>query len=219
MTKKPDKKSPFAALKNLKLPDAPIKVAPPPKPKQPRVTAEEEELAFHRLMNGVTPLDSKARVPTVASVERSLPRKTIEGARVEEADATLRLAELAQSKFEVVDDGIHAEGKVQGVPPDLMRKLRRGQLPIDARLDLHGKRAEEAKNSLAEFLRAMRTRGEKCVLVIHGKGRHSPSGEAVLRGEMSAWLSQGPASASVAAFSSQMDPDGESGSMLVLLRR
>lgn len=217
--KKPDKHSPFAALEKIKLPEAPAKKPAPPPPKPVRVTAEEEQLAFHRLMSGVTKLDQKARVPTVAPVERSLVPKTEAGARAEEVDASLRLADIARPKFEVQDDGKHAEGRVQSISSDVMRRLRRGQLAIDGRLDLHGLRAEEAKMALAEFLRKMRAQGEKCVLVIHGKGRHSAAGEGVLRGEMSAWLSQGPASASVDAFASQPDADGESGSMLVLLRR
>ena len=216
--KKVDKHSPFAALEKLKLPDD-AKKAPAPPPKPARVTAEEEQMAFHRLMSGVTKLDKKERVPTVAPVERSLPPKTREGARAEEVDASLRLSDLARPKFEVQDDGKHAEGRVHSITPDVMRRLRRGQLAIDGRLDLHGLRAEEAKAALAEFLRKMRAQGEKCVLVIHGKGRHSPSSEGVLRGEMSAWLSQGPASVNVDAFASQTDPDGDSGSMLVLLRR
>ncbi len=219
--KKVDKHNPFAALEKVKLPvteDA--KKAPPAPPKPTRVTPEEERLAFHRLMSGVSPLDKKARVPTSAPVERSMMMsKTPEGARAEEVDASLRLSELARPKFEVQDDGKHAEGRVSSIAPDLMRRLRRGQLAIDGRLDLHGLGVDEAKVALGHFLRKMRTRGEKCVLVIHGKGRHSLSGEGVLRGEMSAWLSQGPASANVDAFASQTDPDGDSGSMLVLLRR
>lgn len=219
MKKKVDKHNPFAALQNVKLPEDAKKAPPPPPPKPIRVTPEEERLAFHRLMSGVTALDGKARVPTVAPVERSVTQKTPEGARAEEVDASLRLSDLARPKFEVQDDGKHAEGRVSSIAPDMMRRLRRGQLAIDGRLDLHGLHVAEAKAALTEFLRKMRTASEKCVLVIHGKGRHSVSGEGVLRGEMSAWLSQGPASANVGAFASQTDPDGDSGSMLVLLRR
>jgi DNA-nicking Smr family endonuclease len=210
--KKPDKNSPFAKLKDVKLPDG-VKNAPQKKVLVERVTAEEEELAFHRLVSGVTKLGAKAaRVPVVEPVERT-PRKTEAGARAEEEDATLRLADLTRARFEVTDDGVRAEGKLLDVAPDVMRRLRRGQLAIDGRLDLHGMNAGDASLAVIAFLRKMRAQGEKCVLVIHGRGR------GVLRGEMSAWLSQGPASASVAAFASQADPDGESGSMLVLIRR
>jgi DNA-nicking Smr family endonuclease len=57
------------------------------------------------------------------------------------------------------------------------------------------------------------------VLVIHGKGRNSAGGVAVLRGEVSAWLSQGASSAHVAAFTTARREDGGEGAMYVLLRR
>jgi DNA-nicking Smr family endonuclease len=65
----------------------------------------------------------------------------------------------------------------------------------------------------------MRARGERCVLVIHGKGEHSPQGMGVLRGEIAAWLSQGPSSQHVAAFVSARAQDGGDGAVYVLLRR
>jgi DNA-nicking Smr family endonuclease len=101
----------------------------------------------------------------------------------------------------------------------VVRKLRRGLLPIDARLDLHGMNVGEARRELESFLRAMRARGERCVLVIHGKGEHSPGGLGVLRGEISAWLSQGPASVHVACFATARAGDGGEGALYVLLRR
>ena len=62
----------------------------------------------------------------------------------------------------------------------------------------------------------MRTRGERCVLVIHGKGHHS-AGSGVLRGEISAWLSQGRAREHVAAFATAHDEDGGEGAVYVAL--
>jgi DNA-nicking Smr family endonuclease len=78
---------------------------------------------------------------------------------------------------------------------------------------------EEARGQLELFLRTMRARGERCVLVIHGKGEHSPQGAGVLRGEMAAWLSQGPSSRHVAAFVSARGEDGGEGAVYVLLVR
>jgi len=100
-----------------------------------------------------------------------------------------------------------------------LRRLRRGRLPIDARLDLHGMGVREARAQLELFLRTMRRRGERCVLVIHGKGQHSPLGTGILRGEIAAWLSQGISSEHVAAFATAGEPDGGEGAVYVLLRR
>ena len=93
-------------------------------------------------------------------------------------------------------------------------------LPIDGRLDLHGFGAEAARERLLEFLRTQRARGERCLLIIHGKGEHSTvPNNGVLRGEIAAWLSQGRAREHVAAFATARDDDGGEGAVYVALRR
>ena len=140
----------------------------------------EDELAFHRMMSGVVPLEGRgSRVPVAGTawVEpgKVKPADLREKAR-EEAKAVLdHLHHLVDDavRFEVTDDGTRVEGRRVDVPPNLVRELRRGVLPIDGRLDLHGLGAEAARERLLEFLRTQRARGERCVLVIHGKGEHS----------------------------------------------
>ena len=105
------------------------------------------------------------------------------------------------------------------MPVAALRRLRRGEVPIDARIDLHGMVLAEARGHLDLFVRTMRARGERCLLVIHGKGKHSPGGLGVLRGEIAAWLSQRPASEHVAAFATAVDDDGGEGAVYVLLRK
>jgi len=109
------------------------------------------------------------------------------------------------------------EGRRVDAAPDLVRSLRRGSLPIDGRVDLHGLTAPQAQEKLVEFLRTMRSRNERCVLVIHGKGERTGGG--VLRGEIAAWLSQGKAREHVAAFTTARDDDGGEGALYVALRR
>jgi len=208
------------------------KPPPPPRPVPARVekrTAEsdrDDELAFHRMMSGVVPLEDRgSRVP-VAGTARVTPGKVKptdlrEKAR-EEAKAVLdHLHHLVDDavRFEVTDDGKRVEGRRLDVPPSLLRELRRGVLPIDGRLDLHGLGAEAARERVLEFLRSQRARGERCVLVIHGKGEHSSLPGGVLRGEIAAWLSQGRAREHVAAFATAREDDGGEGAVYVALRR
>jgi DNA-nicking Smr family endonuclease len=122
-------------------------------------------------------------------------------------------------RFEVSDAGERAERRRLDVPLETLRGLRRGRMPIDARIDLHGMTAQQARAQLEFFLKTMRARGERCVLVIHGKGAHSPMGMGILRGEISAWLSQGASSSSVSAFATARQEDGGLGAVYVLLRR
>jgi len=200
--------------------------APAPKPSTPS-EPEADALSLHRLFAGVQPLDrSRAgRLPR-ERVERSAAAElaATRGAEAERAEVDLvheRLRSLVDgtARFEVEDDGERVEGRRVDVPVTALRRLRRGLWPIDGRIDLHGMTVAEARTRLDLFLRTARARGERCVLVIHGKGRHSAGGVAVLRGEVSAWLSQGASSAHVAAFATARGDDGGDGATYVLLRR
>jgi DNA-nicking Smr family endonuclease len=185
---------------------------------------EDEAFLLHRMFAGVEPLDrSRGRVSRqpIEPSER-VKRAASRGAeKVREESQAVRehLRTLVDGRFEVGDDGTRAEGRRVDVGVDVLRKLRRGQFPLDGRLDLHGMTVPEARAQLELFLRTMRSRGERCVLVIHGKGDHSPHGSGVLRGEISAWLSQGGASEQVAAFATAQGPDGGEGAVYVILRR
>ena len=57
---------------------------------------------------------------------------------------------------------------------ELQTKNRRAnsaaQLPIEARCDLHGQTAEQARRSVDVFLKDCASRGLRKVLIIHGKG-------------------------------------------------
>jgi len=187
---------------------------------------EDDALVMHRLFAGVEPLDRtrgrlpKQRVDRSPAVDR-LPAQLADAARAEAEAVHAHLRTLVEGgqRFEVEDDGRRVEGRRVDLPLDALRRLRRGALPLDARVDLHGLTAHQARAELEVFLRTTRTRGERCVLVIHGKGEHSPHGAGILRGEIAAWLSQGAASEHVAAFSTAVSSDGGEGAVYVLLRR
>jgi DNA-nicking Smr family endonuclease len=205
-----------------------IQIRPGATPKRRAETDEpgNDATLLHRVFAGVTPIDrSRGRIPK-HPIERSLAVERIASRGREEvraeADAVhehLRILVDGRVRFEVSDDGQRVEGRRLDVPIDAVRKLRRGLVPIDARLDLHGMVTEQARAQVQIFLRTMRARAERCVLVIHGKGDHSPSGAGVLRGEIAAWLSQGSSSEYVAAFATAQGGDGGEGAVYVLLRR
>ncbi len=240
--KKPPASGPFEALRALKEDlkkreeeAAPAKKKSPSQPPPPRrapeatpapSTPEDDAMVMHRLFAGVQPLDrsrgrlSKQPIERTPNIER-LTKQAAEAAHVD-ADAVhehLRTLVEGRQRFEVEDDGQRVEGRRVDLPLDALRRLRRGLMPIDARIDLHGMSAQQARTQLELFLRTTRLRGERCVLVIHGKGEHSPQGAGVLRGEIGAWLSQSAASEHVAAFATARSGDGGEGAVYVLLRR
>lgn len=233
LKKKLEEDAAKAALEKAKPATSGSRPVPPArpgsKPKPIRVDAREEEESFHRMMSGVLPLGEakatrlpKSTDPDLAKArQKPTPEALAARAKTEAEEVHEHLRKLVDgaTRFEVSDDGKRVEGRRVDLPPQVLRSLRRGAMGIDARLDLHGKRAAEAREELGNFLRDKRTRGERCVLVIHGKGDHSPEGQGILRGEISAWLSQGRASEYVGAFATALDEDGGEGAVYVLLRR
>jgi len=195
----------------------------PPSPPQPlprpapAAAAPADPGAFAVYMAGVKtlPEDRAHRIPRTASrVERADRTAPTEDA---DADARDRMGSLVTEgvRFETVDDGERLEGRRIDVDPRDLRRLRRGQYAVDGKLDLHGLGADEARRAVEAFVKKRATDGDRVVLVVHGKGSHSPRGHAVLRGEIAAWLSQGRSARHVAAFSTAPD----AGALLVLLAR
>jgi DNA-nicking Smr family endonuclease len=112
--------------------------------------------------------------------------------------------------------GGRVDGAASGFDRRRLARLRRGDPPPDRQLDLHGLRRDEARRRLRGELRDALAAGERCLLVIHGRGARSETG-AVLRDALPAWLAEEPHGARVLAFASADDHAG--GATYVLLRR
>jgi DNA-nicking Smr family endonuclease len=128
------------------------------------------------------------------------------------------LAESISDEFDVeslldTDDALSF--RRPGVGPDVVRKLRRGVWAIQAQLDLHGLRRDQARERLVAFLREALQSGLRCVRVVHGKGNGSPGRAPVLKGKVRGWLVQSDA---VIAFAQARACDGGHGAIVVLLR-
>ncbi len=102
-----------------------------------------------------------------------------------------------------------------GIGSDVLGKLRRHHWAVQAEIDLHGNTSDEARDALADFLHDSRTRGFRCVRVIHGKGLTSPNREPVLKGKVRRWLAHWD---EVLAYCEAPQHAGGGGAVLVLLR-
>jgi DNA-nicking Smr family endonuclease len=103
----------------------------------------------------------------------------------------------------------------RGLGADVLGKLRRGHWVVQGVIDLHGMTAAEAHDALADFLLDARSRGLRCVRVIHGKGLTSPNREPVLKGKVRRWLSRWD---DVLAYCEATRHAGGGGAVIVLLR-
>jgi DNA-nicking Smr family endonuclease len=115
----------------------------------------------------------------------------------------------------LLDTDEHLSYRAAGIGPDVTRKLRKGDWAIQAQLDLHGLRTEEARERLGAFLRDARKQGLRCVRVVHGKGLGSPGKTPVLKGRVQGWLAQ---KKEVLAFVQARPAEGGAGALVVLLQ-
>ncbi len=87
-------------------------------------------------------------------------------------------------------------------------------LKPQAVLDLHGLSSVEAEEALDRFIRDAKARGLSKVLIIHGKGLHSP-GQPVLQRVVQSYLEKCPYTG---AFARADRSDGGRGATWVLIR-
>jgi DNA-nicking Smr family endonuclease len=102
-----------------------------------------------------------------------------------------------------------------GVRTQVVRRLRRGLIPIEDELDLHGLSQAAARHQLAQFLAYSRNAGRRCVRIVHGKGYRSGVRGPVLKTAVDLWLRR---HLDVMAFTSARTIDGGTGAVYVLLR-
>ena len=169
---------------------------------QGRPPRDRDSTEFEKAMSDTNPLEDRDKVrPPPKTLRRRRRRGDDEGVQ-----------------FEIDLLGERQEGIAPGTDRALLRRLRNGEIPRDARIDLHGLTAAAARARLHETLTRVHAEDGRCVLVIHGRGRHSETGP-ILKEALLGWLAEPPVGPLVLAFSSALGRDGGVGATYVLLRR
>ena len=106
-----------------------------------------------------------------------------------------------------------------------LKKLKRGKLKPQAKLDLHGLTADEAYNALIRFIIGSHETNKRLLLVITGKGQRSynrgngPVLAGVLKQKVPHWLRSDPISPYVLEFVEAHQKDGGAGALYVYLKK
>jgi DNA-nicking Smr family endonuclease len=169
---------------------------------------------FQRAMSDVLPLGwSNNPLPTSLAVETQNPQGKEEGLRL--------LAEFANrlGTVDMVASGEYIEGATHARGHLLLEYLRTGHFAVQAHLDLHGLTVSQARHTLETFLRQSLHLDYGCVRIVHGRGRHSCDGHAVLKTQLQKWLSSRRIARYVVAYTSARMCDGGGGALYVLLRK
>lgn len=190
----------------------------PPPPAEPQPPEPDDKHRFLEAMSDVIPLSdgkSKAAPPSAPRGRPSHPLRDDERAAVAHLSQLVR----GQVEMDITLTDEYMEGAVRGVGPRIMRRLKRGQFPVQDHVDLHGLTKEAAERRLREFLLQSHRLGHRCVLVVHGRGLNSPDSFPILKARMPVWLRRGPLKRIVLAFVTAKPYDGGAGAVYVLLRK
>ncbi|SMF34321.1 DNA-nicking endonuclease, Smr domain [Xaviernesmea oryzae] len=176
-------------------------------------------------------LDPEERIlwGKVAKSTRALPGRMKEILEFEEEEAAkLAAEEAAKPKPAPAPESQPAEiaapkarkpgGFHHPLEKPVKKKLAKGRLPIEARLDLHGLFQSEAHDLLLDFLFRAHERGLRHVLVITGKGS-SMGSEGALRRAVPLWFSKAEFRFLISSYEWAARHHGGEGAMYVRLAR
>jgi DNA-nicking Smr family endonuclease len=177
----------------------------------PEKPDDDDASAFRQEVKDVAPIKAKARVVAPPKQPPPIPVQSALDEREALADSLSdRIADEIR-----LDIGEELSWRRDGIPPDTLRKLRRGHWALQDDLDLHGLTVDQARPLLAAFLGGAVRRGLRCIRIVHGKGHRSASGEPVLKRKVAGWLAQRD---EVLAYVQARPEDGGGGAVLVLLK-
>ncbi len=192
-------------------------------PKKSATYSIEDTVLWQRVTSQVTPLKSAKQPGSFANLganvmkhqNKVLNKHVRPQKRMVLEDIALRPAGIASKKDTLKQPGPVdlRHGEKAGIDGSTQRRLFRGEVLIDLRLDLHGMTATRAHKQLIHFILSAADDGCRCVLVITGKG------SGVLNGHVPNWLKQPPLSPHVLALAEARPKDGGGGAFYVLLRR
>ena len=190
-----------------------------PETRQVKVPTEpgirQENAFFLSQMAEVTPLPKDPR--GYAGRPRPRGRQRVPN----ESDPLDELRDLVEGRapFSIQCTDEYVEGVAPGVDHRLAQRLHRGDFAIQSQCDLHGHTVDEAKAAVQRFVCQAHSSGQRCLRVIHGRGRNSRDNRPVLKEQVQLWLSRGRLSRLVLAFATAPAADGGAGAVYVLLRR
>ncbi|WP_087688615.1 MULTISPECIES: Smr/MutS family protein [unclassified Pandoraea] len=176
--------------------------------------AERDANVFRDSIGDIAPIARKRSVDRVEH-PRQPPAPV---ARQTQEDEAAVLYESLSDEFDpeaLLDTDDRLSYRRPGISQDTLLKLQRGDWVVQAQVDLHGLRRDEAREALSAFLHDAVKRGLRCVRVIHGKGLGSVGREPVLKEKVRSWLAQ---KNEVLAWAQAQGRDGGSGALVVLLQ-
>ena len=160
--------------------------------------SDEDKKVWEQLTLDVLPIKGAKRVTLVDNLSKRYPVPAV-------------LPETEKSPF-VIEEPLTRN--VPGLDGKISKEIRRGKLPTQARIDLHGLSIHDAHNQINSFLEDCYYQDKRKVLVVTGKG-----GDHSIRREFPLWVQQSPLRQIVISCTAAHQRQGGGGAFIVVLRR
>lgn len=210
---------------------------PPPATKKPnsgktvanrKGSAGEDRALWEHVTQSVTPLNNKRAAATKKRSDDSPPVPPTPAATPRKTRAA-KPAATATPQRSTRDIGTASNKAATATPTKPSRthagfdratetKLRKGQLDIEGRIDLHGMTQDEAYRALTRFVTRAYAQYKRTLLVITGKGRVSQGG-GILRRLLPLWVGEHDLKHCVLAVTPAASKDGGDGAFYLRLRK
>ncbi|MBA4696515.1 MAG: Smr/MutS family protein [Legionella sp.] len=181
--------------------------------------SEEEKALFRAAVEQVG--RSNLPIKTIENRKAILLKKSrlssahhLEGDIGKTATEKQRLALSDYLKEEVEGNTLLSYGEANYLRREVT-SLRLGKKRCQAKIDLHGLKIERAKEKLIDFILNQQHIGNRCLLVIHGKGERDGK-KPILKNLINRWLPQFP---QILAFHSASSREGGCGAVYVWLKK
>jgi DNA-nicking Smr family endonuclease len=177
--------------------------------------SDEDKALFRDHMRSVKPLSEKSkRINTPATVPPVIPVKP---KKVHQPRPIIKKEYFLSDYIkETVLSNTMLSYSAPGIPNKRFRAFKNGQIPWEAKLDLHGLTSEAAREALSQFIQTQTNTHKRCLLIVHGKGGHQLDAPPIIKNLINRWL---PQFDEVIAFHSALPKDGGHGAVYVLLKR
>jgi DNA-nicking Smr family endonuclease len=177
-----------------------------------RKPSADEQALFREAMQGTKPIARRKRVVTLALPAGPESADVKSPATKPKAAPVVRPAPLPTPKEKPALN----PGRIADLDKRTGERFKRGEMAIDAKIDLHGLTQVEAHDRLQGFLAKAASGGKRCVLVVTGKGA---GGWGVLRDAVPRWLNEPALRRHLLAFAQAQSRHGGAGALYLLLKR
>lgn len=166
---------------------------------------DNDDAAWQEAVKGIKPLNSSKVV--------SSPKKKSPPSKAKDINVPLKIYQHDLSL-----------GTTADIDRSTMRRFKREEFAVEAKLDLHGFTENKAYEAVNRFITSSYLAGKRCVLIVTGKGLphqdediFAPKG--VLKDRVPQWLNQDNLKQLILSYIHPSPRLGGNGALYILLRR